>query len=1321
MEQSVKLIQFLKKRVHVYTLFFLLFFSVIPLLAQLTQGNCYTESGSTYLPANPSGTYESKNGYILAPYGTIRVLCVFAEIEYDVGTDPNPNSTSGWTVGDYPVWADDLFDPNIPTGPFNGIITEYYHEASFSEFIVLGDYLQTPNDNIFRVKMSDIETYGSEDALETKISEVMTNGFETGNGFTSVSQFDYWSITEQGKPKITPSTDSPIKIDNVIVIWRNREGYNGSGNVNPFGSINILGNSSDTHINVGSFNSIPTKVIRHEFAHLLLGKNELHCAGAGLSGESNYWIPPTGGYSIMGLYGSSLLGWNAWDRQRLNWTAPGNIYNPSVHDAQNNQEVDGDLDATNPSDAGIYTLRDFNTTGDAIRIKLPFTDPVEEFPEFLWLENHTGTENNNSPFDQWQYEESAQCVEPLVPGLLINLQIDKDIRIANNASDVFLRPSDYFRPLTADGFHDREFESTTIYNDCVQNLDTYAFSEVLSNPLTGGCDQDKYTINLDGNNIVSTDFLDNQVEKNGANYFKHLYSLGNSSHVFTLAGNKKIGISTNPSTASKMNLQGFNIPEDIFNLRKVYLNGISVEILSCDTNLNLQVNVRFDDVDVDQNVRWCADEIVLSPVSTTSGYSLNLKSGKTILLDHGTTATRMDNPVLFNGQEIFVSPTLFRCTANTVFNMEANSILELDNASTLRLEPNSILDVGAGSIVDLKNASKIVVQNNATLTFKSGTFLNLLDNCELLIEPGGNLIFENNVTISGNSTDMITIDGDLQIGTGVTFQKNGSTGYFYGLVLKDYFLETDLNLVTFNEAQLHNYGAELNITNSNFINSYIIYSHRGDITVSNSVFDRTWLYIENIEPAQSFTATISDNNFSTNYTMVAIDLWNYDNFYMQDNIIDGYYNGIQLSQSGGGLPNSQSISGNEIYNCTMSGIHVFNSLATLASNHIHDNEYGLRLYDNSSIALVGNPGAQDYTEMNYITDNSDYELYASAGSFPWYFRFNAIIDEDNIGNPTDPMVYAESPGGSILFDVKYNCWTEYNNFSPLVDLYPSNYLVYPTYCPPVGGHKSTELALEDFQEGLEQFENEEYEDAKTTFESVIESYPETQYSSASMKELLELEKFLESDYSALQTYYETNDSIQADSVLSKLAIFLGNKCEIEMENWQTAIDHFEYVIENPDTPEDSIFAIIDLGYTYFLMDTSESRSIVQGRMLEHKPTSFESFAEKRDSLLALLPFDKKNELQENALESQKAGELLQNVPNPFSNLTTIFYNLKNPAHIQFRIFDNMGKEVIRINAETQKKGQNNIEIDMKGFPKGMYLYSIYVNGQIADTKKMIVK
>ena len=163
--------------------------------------------------------------------------------------------------------------------------------------------------------------------------------------------------------------------------------------------------------------------------------------------------------------------------------------------------------------------------------------------------------------------------------------------------------------------------------------------------------------------------------------------------------------------------------------------------------------------------------------------------------------------------------------------------------------------------------------------------------------------------------------------------------------------------------------------------------------------------------------------------------------------------------------------------------------------------------------------------------------------------------------------------------------------------------------------------------------------------------------------MLELEKFLDSDYSTLQTYFETDETIQSDPVLAKLSVFLGNKCEIEMENWQTAIDHFEDVITDPDTPEDSIFAIIDLGHLYFLMENSESRSTARGLMLEHKPNSLIEFTEKRAYLLSLLPFKKSEAYTESEEDQLTSSQILQNVPNPFADQTTLYYSLTIPAEV----------------------------------------------------------
>jgi hypothetical protein len=477
------------------------------------QFTCLFSDTSLYnLPDDTKELYASKNGWHLPANGTLRILFVFIEIDYDIGIDPNPNGTDEWPIHSIPVWADNLLDPEVPTGQPNGLLTQYYQEASFGNYNLIGDYLVAPNNGgVFKILKSQASSLGQEKAAINKVNQELNGNVVTANGLNSISYFDNWTKTTAGKPKITPSIDSPHKWDHVMFIWRNgldNEGhpYNGTGNANPGSFLTpLLGYYSDSYSNFGTFKSIPLAIARHEYAHLLYGHNNFHSAGGGWGAPSaypyDYWIPLTGGWSVLGLSGSSLQTWNAWDRQRMGWKAPGNSYNPSARNAGNTLEVNGDLDATNKNDAGIYTLRDFVTSGDAIRIKLPFTDPENEFPEFLWIENHTGTEHNGSPFDKWQYEDAA-CVEPFVAGMMAYMQIDKDTRESSNYNAVYGGYANYTRPLSSDGRFDRSFESASTFNDCVQWGETWAFIAGLPNPLTGGCEQEHYTVDIDNNNII---------------------------------------------------------------------------------------------------------------------------------------------------------------------------------------------------------------------------------------------------------------------------------------------------------------------------------------------------------------------------------------------------------------------------------------------------------------------------------------------------------------------------------------------------------------------------------------------------------------------------------------------------------------------------------------------------------------------------------------------------------------------------------------------------------------------------------------------------
>lgn len=668
--------------------------------AQYSFPVCLSEDTEYSYDQKRDGVCDSRYGHTLPTHGMLRVLIVFAEIEYDLhpNMDPNPDGNSLWPIGEYPIWSNQLFDNTIPTSQCQGSITRYFHEASFGEYYVLGDYLIKGNNNnsIFKIKESEGYTYTNatnnvaETILFNKINQLMTNGIITANGFNCISYFDNWTTTRPGEAKITPSIDNdPHCFDCVVVIWRNRikdeKNMNNTGYAGINSNLRLLGCGIDYCINVGTFSKCPTQIIRHEYAHSIIGGNNFHTAGGGK--EPDYFIPFSGGWSMLGLSGSSLQSLNAWDRQRLGWKSTSNTYEISARDASGITEVNGDINISNGNNT--YILRDFMTTGDAIRIKLPFIDEDREYPEWIWLENHNGKQHNNSDFDTWQYEQQNSCVENFTGGLMAYVQIDKDIRVSNTTNDVYGGYGGYTKPLSANGFYDRSFEEDSIFNSCIQWEYTHAFIKNQPNPLTGGDDEESYAYDRNHDDTLKyIDMMNNFVKKTADNnYHYHLYQLGHNSHIFTINGNKKIGIATNPSTATMMNMVRFDEPyPNNNNIRTTYLNGISMEILEQNPNGNIKVKVRFDDVDIDNDVRWCSDSIVLNEIPTSSGYSLHVKPNKTITLDQGLTATRMTNPITLTDRRYLHRLQLLQ------FNLMSGYILILLPVLFWETHPSFILE-----------------------------------------------------------------------------------------------------------------------------------------------------------------------------------------------------------------------------------------------------------------------------------------------------------------------------------------------------------------------------------------------------------------------------------------------------------------------------------------------------------------------------------------------------------------------------------------------------------------------------------------------------
>lgn len=83
------------------------------------------------------------------------------------------------------------------------------------------------------------------------------------------------------------------------------------------------------------------------------------------------------------------------------------------------------------------------------------------------------------------------------------------------------------------------------------------------------------------------------------------------------------------------------------------------------------------------------------------------------------------------------------------------------------------------------------------------------------------------------------------------------------------------------------------------------------------------------------------------------------------------------------------------------------------------------------------------------------------------------------------------------------------------------------------------------------------------------------------------------------------------------------------------------------------------------------------------------------------------------------NELYQNSPNPFSNETSIGYNIMSLEQSAFIVVcDISGKEIFR--HFITEKGKGNVTLSGEKLALGMYLYSLVVDGAHIITKRMVV-
>jgi hypothetical protein len=679
---------------------------------------------------------SSQNGMELPVSGTIRVFLVFAECI----NDPNYSliNKSSWPPGEMPAKPDTFFDTIYNASEIHGAITKLYSEASFGKLVILGDYLN----ELVQIDYNTMIGKGATQVLDYLNDSIDSSTIITANGYDiNGDDFDRWVVVcgRAGDTTYLPKVEAEDDyIDILYILWRVNSKINvDNTNYNSGKSYHDIKDKNGINLLIHGTNYTGNNwgVVRHEIAHSLIGGNEFHTGGrCGETGRAT--LSKQGGYSLLN-YDHGVLGtlYNGFDRWRLGWKDSNKQYYISALDANTLTPINTALNYLPGAQYHDYILRDFVSTGDVIRIKLPYvqseSDTVRN--QYLWLENH---------------------------------QMVSDLDLANrNAKGIYAYIQVGYDSLNLFGNGDQQYltflQGLGNYDISYDDASAFYINYDKANPFTGNSVIQAAAFNLVEPNIDSTvtpwvyytdKILAGEVI-NAQAVVKDGYRLPASDYAYLtwpgwgtihdpfLAG-CKIGISSNPSAVPVLTYQVVsgvpNLTSQPYDNRNIYLNGLSFEVLEIQANGDAKVRIRYRDFDVNNDVRWCGPIVLKERV--------DLKNG-TILLDQGLTPTRPVNPIPFNGDTIYASPTVFTTKAQGYFKMfegtqvvvKNNSAFVSEQYGSLEIKDDAVYTLKTGSTLALRYGSNLLIRGSGSIEVESGGYI--------CIEPGATITLEDPLSV----------------------------------------------------------------------------------------------------------------------------------------------------------------------------------------------------------------------------------------------------------------------------------------------------------------------------------------------------------------------------------------------------------------------------------------------------------------------------------------------------------------------------------------------------------------------------------------------
>lgn len=773
---------------------------------------CFAIVSAVHSQEKLNGFY-SPHGGVFTPKGDMRVLIIYAGFgnTNGVGNQKLPHWEDNAALNSVPEYVEAsgaapemIYSQNSDFKKLESRnllnLSRLYYEMSLGKFRLVGDVFKDPRTGQpIRINIDPTET--SEDFPRAAKGWANCNARVLHKMRELYPDFD-WSPYDNRKNnpqyKFDNSETGPDgKPDYIIIVYR----HSATWKIQPINGMNrwfgsgggysvLDGISKDFEYNGYHFDRSGftqpegkgtaqqiLKFIEHEIAHELYACP--HVMGAnGAAGD--HFLFCASGWGMMSGWDKINKTANGWERWALGWidlkTGPENL--PS--DVRSIEHL---------VNGGVYTLRDFVTSGDVVRIKIPNTDE-----QYLWIENH----QKKSIFDEcpwantkvskdgevvppmdkglWMYVENVMGKRTDIrPGMPAHTKRVNGIRVLNaqgnydyTHEDAAKPPSwDYFWYNTLFTFRRRKSNPISGLSPFQSFPDDYPKKASVRGPGDEKIRHSNY-FNGGGNEVFKI-----IRETNGHDTNLVLGHLGGVNHQARELFQRR---SPAFQVGDELGLSGIqpilNHPlyrKSQSKLEPYVLNGLRVTVLEQNSQGDITIKIEFDHFELSKSARWCGDVRLLAhpfhqpsklkriktskPQRMQTPQSMRMERDAQREAPIGNNSTDSEKPSRLTLQapppgagELYATPTYYslNISSGTSLLLDKSGIANrhsiTENKDFINL---SVFTCEEGAYIHMESGSDLTITAGSSLILKAGSRLELEEGATVLVEKGGRLVIEN--------------------------------------------------------------------------------------------------------------------------------------------------------------------------------------------------------------------------------------------------------------------------------------------------------------------------------------------------------------------------------------------------------------------------------------------------------------------------------------------------------------------------------------------------------------------------------------------------